>query len=77
MKKRVGILISGRGSNMMALVEAARAADYPAEIAAVISNAPGCARGSPGPRRRGCRLAPSTTRPIRSREAFDAAVHEP
>ena len=34
MKKRVGILISGRGSNMMALVEAARAPDYPAEIAA-------------------------------------------
>ena len=33
MKKRVAILISGRGSNMMALVEAARAADYPAEIA--------------------------------------------
>ncbi len=32
MKKRVAILISGRGSNMMALVEAARAPDYPAEI---------------------------------------------
>jgi len=31
MKKRVGILISGRGSNMMALIEAARAPDYPAE----------------------------------------------
>ena len=43
MKKRVGILISGRGSNMMALVEAARAADYPAEIAAVISSAPDAA----------------------------------
>ena len=40
MKKRVGVLISGRGSNMRALVEAARAADYPAEIAAVISNRP-------------------------------------
>ena len=40
MKKRVAILISGRGSNMLALVEAARAADYPAEIALVISNRP-------------------------------------
>ncbi|MGH8432378.1 MAG: phosphoribosylglycinamide formyltransferase, partial [Solimonas sp.] len=40
MKKRVGILISGRGSNMMALVEVARAVDYPAEIAAVLSSAP-------------------------------------
>jgi phosphoribosylglycinamide formyltransferase 1 len=37
-KKRVGILISGRGSNMVALIEAARAPDYPAEIACVISN---------------------------------------
>ncbi|HMN36989.1 MAG TPA: phosphoribosylglycinamide formyltransferase [Hyphomicrobium sp.] len=39
-KKRVCILISGRGSNMMALVEAARATGYPAEIAGVISNRP-------------------------------------
>jgi phosphoribosylglycinamide formyltransferase-1 len=37
-KKRVGILISGRGSNMAALIAAAKAPDYPAEIAAVISN---------------------------------------
>lgn len=37
-KARVGILISGRGSNMMALVEAARAPDYPAEIVCVVSN---------------------------------------
>jgi len=40
MKTRVAILISGRGSNMMALVEAAKAADYPAEIVAVLSNRP-------------------------------------
>jgi len=38
MKRRVAILISGRGSNMAALIEAARPADYPAEIAVVISN---------------------------------------
>ncbi|MEA2942250.1 MAG: phosphoribosylglycinamide formyltransferase 1 [Bradyrhizobium sp.] len=38
MKRRVGILISGRGSNMMALIEAARAQDFPAEIVVVISN---------------------------------------
>jgi phosphoribosylglycinamide formyltransferase-1 len=38
-KKRLGILISGRGSNMAALVEAAAAqADYPAEVALVLSN---------------------------------------
>ncbi len=38
MKKRVGILISGRGSNMQALVEAARAADFPGEVALVLSS---------------------------------------
>jgi phosphoribosylglycinamide formyltransferase-1 len=39
-KKRVAVLISGRGSNMMALIEAAKARDYPAEIALVASNRP-------------------------------------
>jgi phosphoribosylglycinamide formyltransferase-1 len=39
-KKRVAVLISGRGSNMMALIEAAKAQDYPAEIVLVISNRP-------------------------------------
>lgn len=38
MKRRVAILISGRGSNMSALIEAARADDFPAEIVVVISN---------------------------------------
>jgi phosphoribosylglycinamide formyltransferase-1 len=37
-KKRIAILISGRGSNMMSLVEAAARPDYPAEVAAVLSN---------------------------------------
>jgi phosphoribosylglycinamide formyltransferase-1 len=40
-RKRVAILISGRGSNMAALIAAARAEDYPAEIALVLSNVPG------------------------------------
>lgn len=39
-KKRVGILISGRGSNMSALIAAAKRADYPAEIVGVIANTP-------------------------------------
>lgn len=38
MKPRVAILISGRGSNMEALIRAAQAPDYPAEIALVIAN---------------------------------------
>jgi phosphoribosylglycinamide formyltransferase-1 len=38
MKRRVAILISGRGSNMAALIEAAKAVDFPAEIVVVISS---------------------------------------
>src|SRR3954465_5352711 len=47
MKRRVAILISGRGSNMAALIKGAAAQDFPAEISLVISNkadAPGLER---------------------------------
>ena len=37
-RKRVGVLISGRGSNMSALIEASKSPDYPAEIVGVLSN---------------------------------------
>ncbi len=40
-KKRVGVLISGRGSNLQALIEACKAPDYPAKIVLVVSNVPG------------------------------------
>jgi phosphoribosylglycinamide formyltransferase 1 len=39
-KKKVGILISGRGSNMVSLIDAARLEGFPAEIVCVISNRP-------------------------------------
>src|SRR5438132_8517284 len=39
-RKRVAVLISGRGSNMVSLIEAAKAKDYPAEITLVVSNRP-------------------------------------
>ncbi len=45
-RKKVAILISGRGSNMATLIDAAKAPDYPAEIVGVLSNraaAPGLA----------------------------------
>jgi phosphoribosylglycinamide formyltransferase-1 len=49
--QRVAILISGRGSNMAALISAAANPDYPAEIALVVSNRPdaaGLARAQAG-----------------------------
>jgi len=39
-KLRIGVLISGRGSNLASLIEAAKSPDYPAEIVLVISNRP-------------------------------------
>jgi phosphoribosylglycinamide formyltransferase-1 len=42
-RKRVAVLISGRGSNMAALIEAAKAENYPAEIWLVVSNRPDAA----------------------------------
>ncbi len=45
--RKIGIMVSGRGSNMEALIQAARAPDYPARVATVISSrekAPALAR---------------------------------
>lgn len=49
MRLRVGVLISGRGSNLQALIDATADPSYPAEIVTVISNrpeAPGLARAA-------------------------------
>lgn len=73
MKKRVGILISGRGSNMAALIEAARAADYPAEIALVISNRPDAA-GLERARALGAKTLAIDHKAFASRAAFDDAL---
>jgi phosphoribosylglycinamide formyltransferase 1 len=42
-RRRVGVLISGRGSNLAALIAAAAAPDYPAVVAVVVSNRPDAA----------------------------------
>jgi phosphoribosylglycinamide formyltransferase-1 len=42
-RKKIAVLISGRGSNLQSLIDATKAADYPADIALVISNAPSAA----------------------------------
>jgi phosphoribosylglycinamide formyltransferase-1 len=76
MKRRVAILISGRGSNMAALISAAAFEEFPAEIAVVISNradAPGLEKA---------RSAGARTLVIESksygndRAAFEAALQE-
>ncbi len=75
-RPRVGILISGRGSNMVSLAEAARAPGYPAEIALVLSNVP----GAPGlERASGFGIATATVdhRAFnKDREAFERAMDE-
>lgn len=70
---RVGILISGRGSNMRALIDAARNADYPAEIALVVSNVPG-AGGLAVAEAAGIATATVDHRTFKGREPFEAAV---
>ena len=72
-KKRVAILISGRGSNMTALVEAARDPAYPAEIVGVFSNradAPGLQYAWLA----GIPTAVASHKDFPSREAFDAHI---
>lgn len=74
-RKRVGILISGRGSNMAALVQAAQDPAYPAEIVCVVSNRPDAA---------GLKFAQGQNIPIhvvdhknyKTRESFDAALND-
>ena len=72
-KVRVGILISGRGSNMAALIEAARRQDYPAEIAIVISNKADSA-GLERARAAGVEAIALSAKAYPDRDAFEAAI---
>jgi len=74
MKKRVGILISGRGSNMVSLIVAAQAHDYPAEIACVLSNRPK-AEGLKKADAQGVPTAAIDHKTFSGREAFEAELH--
>jgi phosphoribosylglycinamide formyltransferase-1 len=69
-RKRVAILISGRGSNMSALIGAAKAPDYPAEIVGVFSNKPEAA-GLAVAAAAGIATASRSHKDFASREAFD------
>jgi len=72
-KLRVGVLISGRGSNLAALIDAARAADYPAEIGCVVSNKADAA-GLQIAAAAGVPAAIVSHRDHLDRESFDRAV---
>ncbi len=72
-RKRVGVLISGRGSNLGALIEACKAPDYPAKIVLVISNIP----SAQGLLRAESALIPALVinhKDFATREGFDAAL---
>ncbi|MDR2839283.1 MAG: phosphoribosylglycinamide formyltransferase [Azonexus sp.] len=71
--KRIVILISGRGSNMEALIAARNAGRLPVEIAAVISNRPD-AGGLETAARAGIATAVLDHKGFAGREAFDAAL---
>jgi phosphoribosylglycinamide formyltransferase-1 len=74
MKRRVAILISGRGSNMAALIEAAKAADFPAEIVVVVSNR-GDAGGLETARASGIATSVIESKPFgKDRVAFEAVL---
>jgi len=74
-RKRTAVLISGRGSNLQALIDATFESAFPAEIALVLSNV----AGAPGLARAAGAGIPVRTIPHQSypsREAFDAAVND-
>lgn len=71
--KKIVILISGRGSNMQAIVEAAAKQQWPAQIAAVISNRAD-AGGLEYAASRGIPTAVVISKQFATREAFDAAL---
>ena len=73
--KTIVILISGRGSNMRAVIEAARQQQWADSIAAVISNR-GDAPGLEFAREHGIAAEVVDSRAFATRDAFDAALQE-
>ncbi|QSY06251.1 phosphoribosylglycinamide formyltransferase [Burkholderia pseudomallei] len=71
--KKLVILISGRGSNMEAIVRACAREGWPAEVAAVISNRPGAA-GLEFAASHGIATAVVDHRAFDGRDSFDAAL---
>ncbi|MEZ5647591.1 MAG: phosphoribosylglycinamide formyltransferase [Alphaproteobacteria bacterium] len=74
-RRRVAVLISGRGSNLEALLKAAESPSYPAEIALVISNRPN-APGLAHAEKRGIATIVIDHKDFATRTAFEAALDE-
>ena len=74
-KRRVAILISGRGSNMESLIAAAKAPDFPAEIALVLSNRPD-APGLASAKAQGIATAAVDHKIHAGREAFEGSMQK-
>lgn len=75
MKRKVGVLISGNGSNLQALIDACADKNFPAEISVVISNKES-AYGLNRARNAGIAAHIIDHKNYKSREDFDAAIHE-
>lgn len=73
-RMKLGVLISGRGSNLLALIEACKDENYPAEIALVISNRPD-AGGLEHARAANIDTLVVDHKEFDSRQAFDDAIH--
>ena len=74
-KRRIGVLISGRGSNLQALIDAAKDPDYPAELVLVISNVPDV-QGLVRAEEAGIPTCTINHKDFPSREAFEAALND-
>jgi len=74
-QRRLVILISGRGSNMQALVQACRAQGWPAQVEAVISSRPEAA-GLDWARGQGIAAHGLNFKDYPNRDAFDSALAE-
>nr|WP_315467854.1 phosphoribosylglycinamide formyltransferase [uncultured Undibacterium sp.] len=73
--KKIVILISGRGSNMQAIVQASQSQQWPAQIAAVISNKPDAA-GLSYAASQGISTMVVESKAFPNRESFDAALQQ-
>lgn len=72
---KLGVLISGRGTNLQSLIDSCKTAGFPAEIAVVISNRPD-ALGLERARHHGIKALALDHKAFQGREAFERAMDD-